>query len=88
MRKKLHQIVFTDSKIFSLQSPIQRPSNFIPQGVGSPPNDSMSLREECEGQRGELKVRCGQIVCNIDELEPGTPPSEITVFAYLFVSVS
>ena len=48
-----------------------------------PPEDP-SL-EECEGQRGELRVRCGTIVCDVRELEAGAPPSQLTVFAYLFV---
>jgi hypothetical protein len=67
----------------NLLSIVQRPTNFIPLGAGPPPDNSPSLNE-CEGQRGELGVRCGTIVCSVRDLEAGRPPSQVTVFAYLF----
>lgn len=70
---------------FYLQSAIQQPLNFIPPGTGLPPEGS--TLQECEDQRGELGVKCGTIVCSVRELEAGKPPSQLTIFAYLFVSI-
>ena len=31
-------------------------------------------------------MKCGTIVCTVRELEAGRPPSQVNVFAYIFVS--
>ena len=63
---------------------MQRLPNFLPLGVDQ---DPLSLQQErCEGQRGALGVRCERIKCTVRNLEAGRPPSQVTIFAYLFVS--
>ena len=58
----------------------QRPTNFLPPWSGPPP----PVSPECE-QDGLL--RCGTIICTIISLLPlPEPPTEVTVFARLYVS--